>query len=152
MTHGKPRSCREPRCDEAVHLGGLCQKHHEEDSRRSRRRDAAVGALHTLIIDGRLPEGPGLREELLNLRPWWDRACDAVQTNRGSQLMPLDEAEFALEWCISLAQEIVDAELAVRSGRTIENSLGYTREWVWERFKNLEAGRRSNGLARDAGR
>jgi hypothetical protein len=65
--------------------------------------------------------------------------------------MPLDEAEYALEWCIALAQEIVAAEYRLRNGLGISDlRLDFTRRWVWERFSNLEAGLRSNGLTRAA--
>ena len=79
---------------------------------------------------------------------WWNRACGVVQSQYGTELMPLDEAEYACEWCIALAQEIVDAEIAVRAGKRIPDSLEATRFWVWERFKFLETGLRSNGLPR----
>jgi len=65
--------------------------------------------------------------------------------------MPADEAEYATEWCIALAIEIVDAELALRDGRAVSNSLADTRAWVWERFNNLEAGLNSNGRPRTSG-
>ena|SRR3989442_9408380 len=148
MTRRK-RLCRASGCSEEPYLGGLCRKHHEEKTIRTQRRDVAIHTLHTAMIEGRLPNDRTLREELLRLREWWDRACIAVQTNRGSELMPLDEAEYALEWCISLAQEIVDAERALRDGNTVGCLLAATREWVWDRFKNLEAGLRSNGLPRN---
>jgi len=72
-----------------------------------------------------------------------------LMMNKGTKVMPLDEALFAQSWCISLAQEIIDAELATRKGERFSQSLDITREWVWDRFKNLEAGLRSNGTKRD---
>jgi hypothetical protein len=59
-----------------------------------------------------------------------------------------DEAEYAIEWCIALAIEIVDAEMLYRNGEMPLDSLTHTRFWVWERFKNLENGLRSNGIER----
>jgi hypothetical protein len=59
-----------------------------------------------------------------------------------------DEAEYAIEWCIALAKEIVDAEIAFRKGTPSSYSLESTREWVWERFHNLEKGIMSNGIKR----
>lgn len=63
--------------------------------------------------------------------------------------MPADEADAALEWCIALAQEIIDAERAHRTGGRVSDKLEATRHWVWDRFNNLEAGRHSNGTARE---
>ena len=63
--------------------------------------------------------------------------------------MPRDEADYAAEWCIALAQEIVEAERAVIAGKSIPVSFTLTGEWVWERFRNLEAGLRSNGASRE---
>ena len=129
-------------------MGGLCQKHYDEDRARKLRRDVAIRALHTSAIDGRVPDDLALRDELYRLVEWWNRACTAVNTRRGSTQMPMDEADDALEWCIALAQEIVDAELAVRAGDKVSDSVASTGAWVWERFRNLEAGLRSNGTTR----
>ncbi len=131
-------------------MGGLCEKHHTDQSGRAQRRDAAIHTLHTGAVDDRLPDDQALREELIKLREWWYRACRAVQTRHDTKFMPLDEAEYAIEWCIALAQEIINAELALRTGKTVSDSLATTRYWVWDRFKNLEGGLRSNGLSRDA--
>lgn len=152
MSERKPLSCRASGCAEVPFLGGLCRQHYDEADRRAQRRRAAIDALHTAVIDDRLPDDLALREELTRLRKWWDRACSAVQTKRDSALMPADEADYALEWCIALAQEIVDAERAARGGKKAEDTLACTRHWVWERFGNLEAGLRSNGIARSAGK
>jgi len=75
--------------------------------------------------------------------------CGVLQTERGTILMPRDEADYAAEWCIALAQEIVEAERAVIAGKSIPVSFTLTGEWVWERFRNLEAGLRSNGASRE---
>ena len=63
--------------------------------------------------------------------------------------MPREEADYALEWCIALARELVAAELAIREGQEPGFSLETTRAWVWERFRSLKAGLRSNGLPRE---
>jgi hypothetical protein len=59
-----------------------------------------------------------------------------------------DEAGYAIEWSIALAKEIVDAEIAFRNGAVPSYSLESTREWVWDRFRNLEKGLMSNGIKR----
>ena len=149
----KKRVCRVSGCNDVPYLGGLCKKHHDEYIRRTQRRDAAIHALHTGAVGERLPDDTSLREELLRLRQWWARACNAVQRQRDEEFMPLDEAEYALEWCITLAQEIIDAELLFRAGKnSTYDSLLANRSWVWERFNFLESGLRSNGLPRNLGK
>ncbi len=143
----RKNECCTDGCDEPTYIGSLCRQHHEERVREQSCREAAVNALHTMVIDGRIPEDNELREELLRLRQWWDRACRAATSNIKDHLLR-DEAEFALEWCIALAKEIVNAEMAFRQGEPSSSSLGATRHWVWERFRNLEAGLKSNGVAR----
>ncbi len=105
----KKKICSVSGCIDAPYLAGLCEKHYKEHSQRTHHRDVAIQTLHTGTVEGRLPDEPSLREELSKLREWWDRACRVVQSQRDAEFMPLDEAEYALEWCISLAQEIIDA-------------------------------------------
>jgi hypothetical protein len=145
---GINRTCRERDCFEAPYLGGLCRMHHEEELLRKKRRDAAIQALHSGEVDDRLPDDQALREELLRLGDWWNRACSAVRTKHNGEFMPLDEAEYAMEWCISLAEEIIEAEMSLRAGKPISDKLAATQFCVWERLRNLEAGLRSNGLPR----
>jgi hypothetical protein len=146
------RTCAIYDCSNQPYLGALCKKHYEEKRLKSERRETAIRALHLGTIDDRLPDDKSLRDELSRLRKWWDRACSVLHANEGTDLMPLEEAKFAIEWCISLAQEIIDAELAYRSGNQVRDSLGLTREWVWERFRNFEAGLSSNGDKRNTSR
>ncbi|MFA5916259.1 MAG: hypothetical protein WC830_22145 [Burkholderiales bacterium] len=150
MKNRKSLSCRMPGCADATHLGGLCRKHYAEHEHQAERRRAANAALHAGTIDDRVPDVPALREEFNRLLEWWRRACQVVQTKRGTEFMPADEAEYALDWCIALAAEIIDAERAARAGAESPDSLESTRAWVWDRFRNLEAGLRSNGTVRTA--
>ena len=143
----KRKKCTESRCSDEPFLGGLCKKHHEEAAEKGRRRSAALDALHKAEIEGCLPENPELREELFQIRKWWFRACDALNYGRKDEILS-DEAQYAIEWCIALAQEIVDAEIASRNGQPIPMSLEGTRGWVWDRFRNLEKGLMSNGVKR----
>jgi hypothetical protein len=141
----KRKQCAKYRCTEEPCLGGLCKKHYEESIKKEIRRNAALSALHKAEIEGRLPDNPALREELFLIRKWWFRACDSLNYGRKDEIL-LDEAEYAIEWCIALAQEIVDAEIASRNKQPIPDSLEYTKDWVWERFSNLEKGLMSNGI------
>jgi len=143
----KKRKCLESGCLEPPFLGGLCKQHHEEEAEKSRRRTAAINALHTAVIEGRILDNLELRDELMQIRKWWDRACHSVNYNIKDEVLA-DEAKYAIEWCISLSQEIVDAEIAFRAGNNPSRQLEATREWVWERFHNLEAGLMSNGVKR----
>lgn len=144
----KKHGCRVIDCPRAPYLGGLCKIHFEEDQRRKERRADAVAALHFGTIDRNLPSVPELSVELSRLRVYWNRACQVANTSCGTAMMPFDEAQFAVEWCISLAMEIVDEERKRTREKPITTSFSITREWVWERFKNLDAGLRSNGRPR----
>lgn len=145
MARRKKLQCS--RCEEPPYLGGLCREHHAEYTEKQQKREAACKALHFCLVGGRLPDDPTLRDELLKLRKWWDRACSSVNGQIQDKVL-LDEAKYAVEWCIALAQEIVQAEEAMRDGRPVSYSLQATREWVWDRFSNLEAGLMSNGIKR----
>lgn len=143
----KPK-CREPRCSEPVYLVERCECHYGEYKAEQQRRERAVAALH-----GRQPwaesppQDPALREEWLRLSAWWDRICNATTTDR---LVPElgDETQDAKEWCITLAAELIDADRALRSGAKPGYGLEHARYWVWERFRNIDAGLRSNGTKR----
>lgn len=150
MSRKTLRMCSQAECEEPPYLGGLCQEHYEDESSKKARRNAALEALHRGVIDGYLPEDTAMREELLRIRHWWDKACRAVQQQRSIEPLPLDEAEYALEWCIALAHEIVDGERVIRSGQTPCYAFEYTRNWVWQRLGFLEHGLRSNGTPRKA--
>jgi len=141
----KARGCRKSGCYAPLHLGGLCREHYEEGRVEEERRDDALTALHHATVDGTPLQSQELREELLKLRSWWHKACDVAQFGQSRPLMPHDEAEYAVEWCISLAKEIVTAERALRANEIDRGNLERTRLWVWERFDALEAGFRSNG-------
>lgn len=143
----KNKKCIELRCDEVPYLGGLCKKHYEKKLAEENLRDSALEALHKGTIDGVLPEGRELCDELIRLREWWFKACYAVNYEIEDEIL-LDEAQYAIEWCISLAKEIVTAEIAFRNGQAFPASLECTREWVWDRFHNLEMGLKSNGVER----
>lgn len=112
---------------------------------KSKLRNEALDALHKGIIDGQFPENPELREELWKIRRWWSRACDAVNYERQDPILQ-DEASYAVEWCIRLAEQIVEDQRTLARGA--KPGFSFTRQWVWECFENLEAGLRSNGTNR----
>lgn len=134
-------------CEEPPYLGGFCKEHHAERTDKMQKREAALKALHFGTVGDRLPDDLALRDELLRLREWWDRACRSVNYQIQDQVL-LDEAKYAVEWCIALAQEIVQGEEAIRDGHPVPYSFKATRGWVWDRFSNLEAGLMSNGVKR----
>lgn len=145
----KRRTCIARGCEEEAAIGGYCEEHYQDHTREEARRNAAVSALHTGLVAGQLLENQPLREEFFKLQDWWHDACRSVQTKRDVRNVPYDEAEYALEWCIRLAQEIIDADAVIKAGKTTDYQLDHTRQWVWDRFRNLEAGLRSNGLPRE---
>lgn len=130
------------------YLGGLCKAHSEEARARELRRNDALEALHFGVIDRTLPSDLTIRDELDRLRVWWRAACFSLNYSIRDAVLR-DEAEAATSWCISLAQELVDAERASRAGKQPDVVLlNHTRQWVWERFSNLELGLMSNGVER----
>lgn len=144
----RKKHCSVYRCEEPPYLGGLCQIHAEEAQVKARRREDALVVLHYGVIDGVLPSDPEIRAELGQLAIWWHAACDSLNYHIPHAILR-DEAEPAASWCIALAQEIIDAERAFRAGKSFDKTiLNGTRQWVWERFGNLERGLMSNGIAR----
>ena len=87
-----------------------------------------------------------LRNQLFAIRKWWFRACDALNFDRKDSVLQ-NEAEYAMEWCIALAREIVAAERIVKEGGQPSYMLEHTAKWVYERLANLEKGLKSNGVA-----
>lgn len=143
----KQFECRKDGCVEPPHLGGLCKEHHEKYAAQENRKQAAIEALHHGKINGIYLKSQELHKELEKVRKWWHRACDAVNYRREDEILR-DEAEYALEWCIALAQEVVDAEVSLRGGKETAEPFSFKQTWVWERFENLEKGLMSNGIER----
>lgn len=132
------RKCSQYKCSEPPFLGGLCEKHSFESTKATQRRNDAINALHHTKVDGKLFSNTELRDELNKLQKWWYRACDSVNYSRIDAILK-DEAESALDWCIALTQELIDAERACRLNISAnELNLDATRQWVWGRFNNLE--------------
>jgi hypothetical protein len=141
--------CSSEDCYEEPFLGGLCKEHYEQEREERALRRAAMEALQTGTINGRRAERPELSEELEKIRKWWFRACSTVNYRLPDSVLG-DEAKYAVDWCIDLAEQIVATELAFRRGADTSASVQYefAKEWVWSRFRNLEAGLMSNGVKR----
>jgi hypothetical protein len=119
---------------------------------KERRRDDAVRTLHHGTIDDKLISPGPLLDEFHSLQRWWRQACDAVIAQRHHHVLK-DETEYATEWCLAIAQEIIDAEREIRAGTGGDTEIRqYTRRMTWERFENLEKGLMSNGVARPTSR
>jgi len=99
------------------------------------------------MIDGTLPTNPELREHLGHVQRWWSRACDVRNYDLHDPVLA-DEARFVIEWCISFARQIVDAERGLRCGQQPSHMLEYTAKNFYERLGNLEKGLKSNGVKR----
>lgn len=140
--------CKVERCEQPLFLGGLCEEHHREEQAKSRREMEARELLFRSVVDNEPLQSTALQEELGRLRRCWERASRELRFP-GAEAVFGDEAEFAIEWCINLASVMVDEERAARSGvRATSLQQERTRQWVWERFHNLELGMMSNGLPR----
>lgn len=140
--------CKTTGCQKPPYLGGLCEQHYLEDEAKARRRQEAVDLLFRGVVDNDALRTPELRDELDRLQCWWERASRELRSS-GIDTVFGEETEFASEWCITLAQEIVEAGRSARSGNPATSAhLERTRKWIWERFRNLEKGLMSNGLPR----
>ncbi len=143
-------ACSHRRCQEPPYLGGRCKEHHEEKRIEEELRSEAVCSLHWSTVDGTLPTNAQVREEFLRIQRWWREVCGTLNYG-GNHPILRDEVEYAKEWCICLAEQLVLFERAVRSGEPVGDvqfTLEHTRQWVWERFDNLEKGLMSNGVRR----
>jgi hypothetical protein len=112
------------------------------------RRETALGTLEAGRIDNEpIRQGP-LRDEFYRVQSWWRKVCDSVNSSRQHPILR-DETENAVEWCIELAERIIDEERELRAGREVDSSSHkYLRQSLWARFENLESGLMSNGVAR----
>ncbi|MFH2125986.1 MAG: hypothetical protein ABIK12_05685 [Pseudomonadota bacterium] len=141
------KKCIKHHCYEKPYCGGFCRKHYEGHLIEENLYNGALEALHEGTIEGHYPKNAELQDELIRIQEWWFRACRSENYNMVDDILQ-DEAKYAVEWCISLAKEIVRAEIAFRNGQAFPLSLERTREWVWDRFHNLEIGLMSNGVER----
>ncbi|MGA3286352.1 MAG: hypothetical protein ABSD46_02885 [Bacteroidota bacterium] len=101
-------------------------------------RNDAINVLHTGAVDGRLPDNPTLRKELLHLCKWWQRACSVVQNHRDTNLLSVTDANDVIALSISASKEILEAERAFRSGEQIDDIPSIKRSWAVERMQELE--------------
>jgi hypothetical protein len=147
MSRKKFPQCNRYGCSEVPHLGGLCQRHHEEQAANERRREDALALLHRNLVDGTVTTNPEIRDEQIHLGNWWSRTCNSLNANRRDSVLQ-DEAEYAVDWCIAIATSLVDEERGFRLGMPSDDSLKRHRDIFWNRFVNLDAGLMSNGVAR----
>jgi len=139
--------CRHSRCDKEGRFAGLCDEHYAEHLEEKRQHDEAVYVLHHGLLENQPFQKEAVAEEFRRIRKWWDRACDSVNYGREDEILR-DEAQYALDWCISLTRQIIQEEIAFRQGNDYSLPWNNTRDWVWERFANLESGLMSNGRPR----
>ena len=131
-------SCRAARSDMT-----FWEEHHKEEQAKSRREMEARELLFRSVVNNEPLQSPALREELSQLQDWWQRSVRELQSP-GSDPALQHEAQFASEWCISLADVIVEEERVGTLAKSLQRER--TREWVWRRFGNLDSGLMSNGL------
>jgi hypothetical protein len=140
MARLKIPRCRKYPCEQPPFMDGLGKQHSVKDEAKRIRRDSALQALHRGVIDEEYIGAGPMREELERIRKWWHQICDAVIAQRQHAILK-DETEHASEWCIWIAQELVDAERERRVGKEGDN---LTRQYIgrvgWERFENMKRG------------
>jgi hypothetical protein len=149
MARKKNATCYVSGCEARPHLGGLCEVHHEEKTLKDELRSDAVRLLHHSTVDGFLPKHDLALSELLLIQRWWTEVCSSLNYRIPHPILR-DEVEFASDWCIALAEQLVLLERRRRSGVPDPESdfkLVATQEWVWHRFTSLEKGLTSNGVA-----
>jgi len=147
MKRRRSSSCKKSRCEEPAEIMGLCHEHYAEHVEAQMCCDEAIRVLHHGILDGQTIQKTELAEEFRKLQEWWRRACDSINFQRKDPILR-DEAKYASEWCISLAQVIIKEERLFRNGNVRPPPWNFIRDSVWDRFKNLEEGLMSNGVAR----
>jgi hypothetical protein len=129
--------CKHKACGLPVEMAGFCVAHYQEDLENRRQETVAINTLHSqsgaITIKNR-----ELSEELSRLKGLWDIACHAANSNIKNTVLK-DQAPYAVEWCISLAKELILADRALIEGRAVSGSLEYTRNSVWSRFAEIDS-------------
>lgn len=145
---GKVAKCREFSCDEEPFSGGLCRRHAEESAIAAKLRSDAIHLLNNYVVDNKTVSSFQLIEEVKELGDLWRRACNSVNYRISDPIL-LDEAQYAVDWCIDISKELVKMERLLRNGNTsdLEHSR-LRRDITWERFRNLKNGLMSNGVLR----
>jgi hypothetical protein len=146
------KNCTKLHCTAPPFLGGLCERHHEEAEQQRLRHDTALAVLNTGQIDNESVAAGPLRDEFWRLRDWWFAVCNAVNAEREHPVLR-NETQYAVSWCVGLAESIVDEEREHRAGKEAGvRAHECLRRPLWERFENLQRGLMSNGVARPAAR
>ena len=135
----KIKTCKSNRCNKPIYRVGLCDKHYEEQELKQKRKDDAVNVLHHSTIDGSFFTCEAIRNDFIRLQKLWFRVCDIVNDWTKSDTELNKEADFAVSWCVKLAQELVDAERAFRSNTQYDMTLlRHTQKELWDRYSHLE--------------
>lgn len=145
----RKKTCSCYGCDNPPALGGLCEQHSKEVNKKNRRYMEATSFLHTGVIDGEyITEGP-LRSEYHRLQVWWIDICNAQKFGNEHPVLK-DETRWGTDWCINIAQQIIEGERDKRAGREpLEHDVReYLKQETWKRFENLQKGLMSNGVER----
>ncbi len=142
--------CVRSHCIAPPFLGGLCERHHEEDAAKRMRLDSAMRLLERCVVDNEVVRNGPLRNECDRLHKWWSKICDPANASRQHPVLG-DETEYASSWCIDLADQIAHAERGIRARDGDSDAQIYSRQQTWKRFENLERGLMSNGVNRPAG-
>jgi hypothetical protein len=130
--------CGAEGCSELAYSEGLCNVHLDEKGRKEKLHAQAVRALDCGEVDGAVLDDKSLRNDLEQLSDRWRLVCNVVNSQRGTNTFPLAHAQFAVEWCISFAEQIIEAQRSITAGTPVGGSYEHTKRWVWERLRGLE--------------
>jgi hypothetical protein len=148
----RKKVCVRFRCNDQPFMAGLCKQHYNESIQKEARRQAGLEALNRTVVDGQIITAGPLREGLYRIQKWWSEVCSADTSGHEHPVLK-DDTSCAVDWCIGIAEYIVNEERHLRAGGKGDmSSYKYQRDRLWERFSNLERGLMSNGLVRPEGR
>ena len=145
MAKSRRKTCRAVGCQREPVVEDHCVVHGPPLIARREAEQDGLKLLRDWTVDGGPVRAPEIRAELDRLEQLWSRAWRAIGASKPHPFFG-DEAEAAAAWCVTRAGDLAKRERTHRDGGP-QHSLAMT-DWVWERFAELEAGRRSNGTPR----
>ena len=140
-------TCITLNCTAKSILNGLCEQHYLQGMQHKFERELTIEAIHTGLIEGRVPEKAELQTELQQVKLWWNQAYGALSQGQADATFQ-DETEQVPEWCQTIAKGIIDEEKAYREQRQPDSFLNFEKRHTLELFENMAAGLMSDGKER----
>ena len=137
-------TCITPNCTSKPILNGLCEQHYLQGMQHKFERELTIEAVHTGLIDGKIPEKAALQAELQQVKTWWVQAYDALSQGKADSTFR-EETGQVPEWCLTIAKGIIDEEKAHRENRQQDSFLNFEKRHTLTFFNNMSAGLQSNG-------